>query len=73
MGQSILVTIVIILLFTAIIISLFTGLWFLLRGSDGRKLLGSLTIRISLTVLLMLVVVWAWFSGLTSQQVPWLG
>ncbi|WP_263081397.1 DUF2909 domain-containing protein [Endozoicomonas sp. Mp262] len=66
-------TIMIVILFLAILISLGSGLYFLLmdRNSSAR-LVTSLTIRIVLTLLLMLVVIIAWLQGDISSHAPWL-
>ena len=52
------------LLLAAILVSLFSGLFFLNRDQgDSRRLLPALTIRIALSVLLFLVLLIAWRSG----------
>lgn len=66
-------TIMIALLFTAILISLGSGLYFLLTDQSGSsRLIRSLTVRIILTLLLMAVITLAWFQGNISHHVPWL-
>ena len=66
-------TIIIILLFLAILASLAAGFYFLIHDQKGSaRLLTSLTVRISLTVLLMVVIIIAWLQGDISSQAPWL-
>ena len=66
-------TIIIILLFSAILISLACGFYYLLTDQNGSgRLLTSLTVRISLTALLMIVIVFAWLQGDVSSHAPWL-
>ena len=49
------------------------GLYFLLTDNSGSaKLVNSLTARISLTALIMLVIVIAWLHGDINSQAPWL-
>ncbi len=66
-------TIIIIFLFSAILISLACGFYFLLTDQKGSgRLLASLTVRITLTVLLMLTILFAWLHGDISSHAPWL-
>lgn len=54
----------VILLLAAILVSLFSGLFFLNRDQgDSRRMLRALTVRISLSVLLFLVLLIAWWTG----------
>ena len=65
--------VVILILFIAVIASLGTGFYFLLTGdSRSPNLLRSLKVRISLTVLIMLVIVIAWLHGDVQSQAPWI-
>ncbi|MGI9275865.1 MAG: DUF2909 domain-containing protein [Endozoicomonas sp.] len=65
--------VVIVLLFLAVVASLGRGLYFLLTDQSGSaKLISSLTARISLTALIMLVIVIAWLHGDINSQAPWL-
>ena len=66
-----LVKAVVLILFFAVVISLGTGFYFLLTGRSP-SLLNSLKVRISLTILIMLVIVIAWFHGDIQSQAPWL-
>ena len=56
---------VVLLLLAGVLVSLFSGLFFMNRGDQGdsRRLLRALTIRISLSVLLFLVLFLAWRTG----------
>ncbi|OED41506.1 hypothetical protein ACH42_13835 [Endozoicomonas sp. (ex Bugula neritina AB1)] len=62
---------VILILFIAVVISLGSGFYFLLVGRSP-SLLNSLKVRIGLTVLIMLVIVFAWLHGDIHSQAPWL-
>ncbi len=54
----------VLLLLAGVLVSLFSGLFFMNRDqSDSRRLLRALTIRISLSVLLFLVLIVAWRTG----------
>ncbi|MES2819261.1 MAG: twin transmembrane helix small protein [Pseudomonadota bacterium] len=62
----------IILLFVATLISLFSGLFFLVKD-EGRtsRVLNSLITRISLTVLTVLLLAYGFYSGQLVSQAPW--
>ena len=62
---------VVLILFLAVIVSLGSGFYFLLTGRSA-SLLSSLKVRISLTVLIMLVITAAWLFGGVHSQAPWL-
>lgn len=64
--------IIIVLLLAAIIISLFSGALFLRDARSGGRLLNVLTLRIGLTVLVVLLVVWGLWSGQLQWGAPWL-
>lgn len=54
----------VLLLLAGVLVSLFSGLFFMNRDQgDSRRLLRALTIRISLSVLLFLVLFLAWRTG----------
>ena len=54
----------VLLLLAAILVSLFSGLFFLNRDEgDSRRTLRALTVRITLSVLLFLVLLIAWLTG----------
>ena len=64
---------IILVLFLAVVASLGTGFYFLLTGNTGSpNLLKSLKVRISLTVLIMVIIVVAWLHGDVHSQAPWL-
>ncbi len=66
-------TVIIVILFLAILISLGSGLYFLLIDRESStRLVTSLTVRISLTLLLMAVIVTAWLTGHLNSSAPWL-
>lgn len=63
----------ILILFFAVVLSLGTGFYYLLTDNSGSpKLLRSLKVRISLTVLIMLIIVVAWLHGDVHSHAPWL-
>ncbi len=64
--------IIIVLLLVAILISLFSGALFLRDARSGGRLLTALSVRISLTVLLVLLVAWGLWSGNLQWGAPWL-
>jgi len=54
----------VLLLLAAILVSLFSGLYFLNRDEgDSRRMLSALTIRITLSVLLFLLLLISWLTG----------
>ena len=58
------VKILVLVLLAGVLVSLFSGLFFMSRDQgDSRRLLRALTIRISLSVLLFLVLFLAWRTG----------
>lgn len=63
----------ILVLLAAILVSLFSGLFFLVRdtGNTGR-LVTSLSLRISLTVALILLIAYGFWSGQLIWNTPWL-
>jgi p-aminobenzoyl-glutamate transporter AbgT len=65
---------IIVLLFIAILISLFGGLNFLVKdlGSNSKKrLLYALGIRITLAMLLMGTIIYGAYTGQIKSQAPW--
>lgn len=61
-------TIVLVLL-AGVLVSLFSGLFFLNRDQgDSKRMLRALTIRISLSVLLFFVLFYAWYNGLLQPH-----
>lgn len=63
---------VIVILMLAIMVSLFSGLFFLIRdGGKTRRVVNSLTVRVALSLLLLTVIVIAlWQGGLTLNPTP---
>ncbi|WP_194842565.1 DUF2909 domain-containing protein [Endozoicomonas sp. OPT23] len=70
--------VLIVILFFGVVFCLGRGLYFLLTGhsdsenSGSEKLVNSLTARVSLTALILLIIVVAWLSGDIHSQAPWL-
>lgn len=65
---------VIILLFIAVLISLSSGLVFLLKDmgqSQSRRTLYALGIRVSLAACLLGVIAWGFYSGHLVNHAPW--
>jgi len=59
-------------LFFAALSSLLAGLYFLLKDQqDSRRLLSSLKFRIVISVLLVVVITYGFWSGNLSNQSPW--
>ncbi len=62
----------IVLLFIAILASLSSGFYFFVKDrGQGRRLLNSLTIRVSLAVLLLICVAYGLWSGELALRAPW--
>ena len=65
--------IIIVILFLGVVFCLGRGLYFLLvNGGDSAKLTSSLTARVGLTALIMLIIVVAWMFGDIQSHAPWL-
>ena len=63
------VKIIVLLLLAGILLSLFSGLFFLNRDQgDSRRMLRALTVRITLSVLLFLALLFAWMTGLIQPH-----
>ncbi len=61
----------VIVILLGILASLSAGLFFLVRNKDGSgRVLRALTIRIVLSVLLFLILMAAWFTGLIEPNTP---
>jgi hypothetical protein len=62
----------IILLLLAILVSLFSGLFFLVKD-EGRtsRVVNALTVRVSLTALTVALIVWGFYSGQLVSHVTW--
>jgi hypothetical protein len=63
---------VIVILMLAVMVSLFSGLFFLIRdGGKTRRVVNSLAVRVALSVLLLAVILIAlWQGGLTLNPTP---
>lgn len=62
----------IVIVFLAILISLFTGLFFLFKDKENSKnLFISLSFRVSLTLLLLSLITFGLFNGTLGNQAPW--
>ena len=65
--------VIIVALFFGVVFFLGRGLYFLLTDRSGSaKLANSLTARVALTALILLVIVVAWLAGDIHSQAPWL-
>jgi len=66
--------IAILVLLAAVVCSLFSGLFFLMKDTDNSsgRLVKALTLRISLTVLLLALIAWGFWSGELRWGTPWL-
>jgi branched-subunit amino acid transport protein AzlD len=64
--------ILIVALLMAVIVSLFSGLFFLIRdGGQTNRVINSLALRVALSVLLLLVILLSlWQGGLTLNPTP---
>ncbi len=63
----------IVVLFIAILVSLFCGLYFLLtdRGRSNRTV-NSLFLRVAFSIALLLVLLYGFYSGELGTHAPWL-
>ena len=64
---------IIVVLFIAILISLFTGLRFLVKdlGDSKRRLLHSLGTRVTLAALLIITIMYGALTGKIGSKAPW--
>lgn len=64
---------IIVVLFIAVLISLFSGLNFLVKdlGSSRKRLLYSLGVRISLASLLLATIIYGAYTGQLNSTAPW--
>jgi hypothetical protein len=62
----------IVLLLLATVVSLFSGLFFLVKD-EGRssRLVNALTVRVTLTALTVALIAWGFYSGQLVPQVTW--
>ncbi|MDY6816716.1 MAG: twin transmembrane helix small protein [Pseudomonadota bacterium] len=63
---------VIVVLMLAVVVSLFSGLFFLIRdGGKTNRVVNSLAVRVALSILLLVVILIAlWQGGLTLNPTP---
>jgi hypothetical protein len=65
----VLIKTIVLVLLAGVLVSLFSGLFFLNRDQgDSKRMLRALTIRISLSVLLFFVLFYAWYNGLLQPH-----
>jgi|TARA_B110000003_G_scaffold237199_1_gene242209 succinate dehydrogenase/fumarate reductase cytochrome b subunit len=64
---------IIVILFIAILVSLFTGLRFLVKdlGDSKRRLFNSLGMRVTLAALLIVTIAYGAATGQIGSQAPW--
>ena len=63
------IKILVIVVLVAIVLSLFTGLGFLVRGNPkSRGMVNALTVRIALSVLLFMLLFVAWRTGMIAPH-----
>ncbi len=66
--------IIILLLFIGIVVSLGSGLRFLLKDMnvpESKRTLYALGVRITLAILLVVCVIYGFYSGILHSQAPW--
>jgi len=65
--------VIIIVLFIAVVISLFGGLRFLVKdlGDSQRRLFNSLGIRVTLAAMLMGTIIYGAYTGQINSKAPW--
>ncbi|MCK9467807.1 MAG: DUF2909 domain-containing protein [Porticoccaceae bacterium] len=68
-----LLKIIIVVLFVAVLISLSSGLYFLIQdaGNSRRRLLHSLGVRVTLAALLLGAITYGFVSGKLGSTAPW--
>ncbi|PCD00378.1 twin transmembrane helix small protein [Halopseudomonas pelagia] len=63
----------ILVLLLAVIVSLFSGLFFLVKDTDGSgRLVTALSVRIGLTIAILLLIAYGFWSGQFAWNTPWL-
>ncbi|MFT5037531.1 MAG: hypothetical protein ACI94L_000091 [Flavobacteriaceae bacterium] len=65
--------VIIVVLFIAVLVSLFGGLRFLVKdlGDSQRRLFNSLGIRVTLAAMLMGTIIYGAYTGQISSKAPW--
>ena len=62
----------IVLMLIATVVSLFSGLFFLVKDeSDSNRLMIALAIRVSLATVTVGLIAWGFFSGQLVSHAPW--
>lgn len=62
----------IILMLLATLASLFSGLFFLVKDEGhGSRVVGALTVRVSLTAITVALIAWGFYSGQLVSHVTW--
>lgn len=62
----------IVILLLATVASLFSGLFFLVKDEgQGTRLVNALTLRVTLTGLTVVLLVWGFYSGQLVSHAPW--
>ncbi|MCP8462581.1 twin transmembrane helix small protein [Pseudomonas sp. ZM23] len=62
----------IVLLLLATVISLFSGLFFLVKDEGhGSRVVNALTVRVALAALTLALIAWGFFSGQLTSPAPW--
>ena len=62
----------IILLLLATLVSLFSGLFFLVKDEGhGSRVVNSLSVRVVLTVITVALIAWGFYSGQLVSHVTW--
>ncbi len=62
----------IVLLLLATLVSLFSGLFFLVKDQGhGSRVVNSLTVRVVLTAATLALVAWGFYSGELNSHAPW--
>lgn len=65
--------IIILILLAAIVVSLFSGLFFLVKDAgQTKRTVNALTVRIFLSVLLIILVAYGFYTGEFSWNAPWI-
>ncbi|WP_024763720.1 twin transmembrane helix small protein [Pseudomonas nitroreducens] len=61
----------IVLLLLATVVSLFSGLFFLVKDEGrGSRVVNALTVRVTLTALTLALIAWGFFSGQLGSSAP---
>jgi hypothetical protein len=68
----IMLKIAIVLLLLATMVSLFSGLFFLVKDEgQGSRVVNALTVRVILTSITVALIAWGFYSGQLSSSVTW--